>query len=98
MIATTLRTNFISQLSSGILSGQAFSLMAGHKVQFSTTSSLHTSKVMTLNEPFSEKDHDIQNLSLGLVSPWFISGFADAEGSFVIIVRKNDKFRLGWRV
>ena len=98
MIATSPRTNLIAQLSSGILSGQAFSLMASHKAQLSTTCSLHTSKVMTLNEPFPNKDHDTQNLSLGLISPWFISGFADAEGSLVVIVRKNNKFRLGWRV
>ena len=54
---------------------------------------------MTLNEPFSNKNKDdTQKLSLGLLSPWFISGFADAEGSFVVIVRNNYKFRLGWRV
>ena len=69
LIATSPRTNLIAQLSSGILSGQAFSLMASHKAQLSTTCSLHTSKVMTLNEPFPNKDHDTQNLSLGLISP-----------------------------
>lgn len=35
-------------------------------------------------------------LSVDLVSPWFVSGFVDAEGSFVAIVRKNAKHRLGW--
>jgi hypothetical protein len=32
------------------------------------------------------------------LSPWFVSGFADAEASFVAIVRKNANSRLGWRV
>lgn len=37
-------------------------------------------------------------LSFDLLSPWFVSGFVDAEGSFVAIVRKNANSRLGWRV
>jgi hypothetical protein len=32
------------------------------------------------------------------VNPWFISGFSDAEGSFTIIIDKNNKRTLGWRV
>lgn len=40
----------------------------------------------------------IQPKDGGTVPPWFISGFADAEGTFVIIVRKNTKYRLGWKV
>lgn len=31
-------------------------------------------------------------------SPWFISGLVDAEGTFVIIIRKAANYRLGWRV
>lgn len=70
LIATNPRTNFIAQLSSGILSGQAFSLIAGHKVQFSTTTYLHTSKVTALNVPFPNKNQDdTHKLSLGLLSP-----------------------------
>lgn len=30
--------------------------------------------------------------------PWFISGFIDAEGSFIIQVRKLPRNRTGWRV
>jgi LAGLIDADG endonuclease len=32
------------------------------------------------------------------VNPWFWSGLIDAEGSFSIIVDKNKKRTLGWRV
>jgi hypothetical protein len=32
------------------------------------------------------------------VEPWFITGFTDAEGSFSIIIDKNNKRTLGWRI
>lgn len=70
LIAISPITNFIAPLSSGILLGQAVSLIARHKVQFSTTSYIHTSKVMSLNESFSNKNKDdTQKLSLGILSP-----------------------------
>jgi len=31
-------------------------------------------------------------------NPWFITGFIDAEGSFMLIVRKAPKNRTGWLV
>ena len=33
-----------------------------------------------------------------LIDPWFISGFTDAEGCFLIIVRKSHKSKLGWQL
>lgn len=33
-----------------------------------------------------------------ILNPWFVSGFIDAEGSFIVIVRKNPKYRIGWTV
>jgi hypothetical protein len=32
------------------------------------------------------------------IEPWFLTGFTDAEGSFSIIIDKNNKRTLGWRV
>jgi len=32
------------------------------------------------------------------LNPWFITGFTDAEGSFTVMVDKNNKRTLGWRV
>jgi len=32
------------------------------------------------------------------IEPWFLTGFTDAEGSFSIIIDKNNKRKLGWRV
>ena len=37
-------------------------------------------------------------LNQDLLNPQFITGFTDAEGSFIIIIRKNNKFKIGWRV
>jgi hypothetical protein len=36
--------------------------------------------------------------SLFKVDPWFLTGFTDAEGSFSIIIDRNEKRTLGWRV
>jgi len=33
-----------------------------------------------------------------LIKPWFMSGFTDAEGCFLIIVRKSHKSKLGWQI
>ena len=33
-----------------------------------------------------------------LNKPWFITGFTDAEGCFLIIIRKEPKYKLGWRL
>ena len=32
------------------------------------------------------------------LNPWFITGFTDAEGSFMITIIKNDQSKLKWRV
>ena len=32
------------------------------------------------------------------LNPWFITGFTDAEGTFTIMMDKNNKRTLGWRV
>lgn len=33
-----------------------------------------------------------------LKEPWFISGFTDAEGCFLVLVRKSPKNKLGWQL
>ena len=32
------------------------------------------------------------------LDPWFISGFSDAEGCFLVLIRKSPKSLLGWQV
>ena len=32
------------------------------------------------------------------LNPWFLTGFTDGEGSFSVIIDKNNKRKLGWRV
>ena len=36
--------------------------------------------------------------SLDTIDPWFITGFTDAEGSFIVRVRKNSKYKNGWLI
>jgi len=33
-----------------------------------------------------------------ITDPWFITGFTDAEGCFLVILRKSKKYKLGWQV
>lgn len=39
----------------------------------------------------------IENISL-ILSPWFVTGFTDAEGCFMCIISRNTKVRLGWTI
>jgi hypothetical protein len=32
------------------------------------------------------------------LSPWFITGFSDAEACFTILIQENNKYKLNWRV
>ena len=32
------------------------------------------------------------------LNPWFVTGLSDSEGTFTIIIDKNQKRKLGWRV
>lgn len=42
---------------------------------------------------FSFKDASLQGLH-----PWFITGFSDAEGTFIISITNNSKLPVGWEV
>lgn len=42
-------------------------------------------------------DLSVNNPSLHL-NPWFITGFVDAEGSFILKIRKSPKYKAGWKV
>lgn len=33
-----------------------------------------------------------------LLDPWFITGFTDAEGSFIVTIYKNKDYKLGWQI
>lgn len=67
------------------------------KFSLSTKSSLSSPTFCNL----SDKER-IQNLvqekSSCAFHPWFITGFVDGEGSFMIRVRKNPKYRIGFTV
>lgn len=42
-------------------------------------------------------EHSINSTFISL-NPFFITGFTDAEGTFSCIIKKNNHYRLGWRV
>ena len=42
----------------------------------------------TINTPFQ----------ISSINPWFITGFTDAEGSFMITITQNEKSKMKWRV
>lgn len=41
---------------------------------------------------------EFNNIKFPLLDPWFITGFTDGEGSFILRFRKNSKSRTGWVV
>lgn len=41
---------------------------------------------------------NVSELCATKMDPWFITGFADAEGSFIISIYANSKSKLQWRV
>ena len=38
------------------------------------------------------------SLNQDLLNPYFITGFTDAEGTFIFLIRENSKLKIGWRV
>uniref|UniRef100_UPI0021158EFD hypothetical protein n=1 Tax=Aspergillus sclerotioniger TaxID=319627 RepID=UPI0021158EFD len=49
-------------------------------------------------EVFKDNNLTINNKHTQLNEPWFITGFADAEGCFLITVRKTPRNNLGWQL
>ena len=46
-------------------------------------------------------DSNLNNNSNKLIKhlePWFVSGFTDAEGCFMVLIRKSQKNKLGWQI
>jgi hypothetical protein len=48
------------------------------------------------SEVISEKKNKMKKLIN--IDPWFITGFTDAEGCFLLSVARYKEYRLGWRV
>ena len=60
---------------------------------------------LKINESSQIKTHTVvlfgknySTLSMSNLDPWFLTGFADAAGSFIISIYKNDNAKLKWRV
>jgi len=49
-------------------------------------------------ETFRDNNIIVDNKHTQLIEPWFISGFTDAEGCFLVITRKAPKNNLGWQL
>ena len=47
---------------------------------------------------FTKRQYSTNNLSKGLIPPFFITGFTDGEGSFMVTMLKYPALRLGWKV
>lgn len=41
--------------------------------------------------------HDHLQVEL-IMDPWFVTGFTDGEGCFLISIIKDNKYKLGWRI
>lgn len=49
---------------------------------------------------YSTANSRVANSQIGgyLLKPYFVTGFTDAEGSFIVRIRKNPKAKIGWSV
>nr|QJQ35455.1 LAGLIDADG endonuclease [Fusarium anthophilum] len=50
-----------------------------------------------IQRQFYSSESNLDNNQLAQ-DPWFISGFSDAEGCFLVLVRKSPKSKLGWQI
>lgn len=46
----------------------------------------------------TKRQYSTNNLSKGLIPPFFITGFTDGEGSFMVTMLKYPALRMGWKV
>lgn len=46
----------------------------------------------------SSATHKPLILNNSVINPWFLTGFADAEASFSILIQPNDKHKTGWTI
>ena len=53
------------------------------------------SNQMNITRNYSTLSAEPANLKL---DPWFVTGFTDGEGSFMLSIIKDSKYKLGWRV
>jgi len=57
-----------------------------------------TNNITRTKSTVSAVDPSIVSCKLNLINPFFITGFTDGEGSFMISVRKSPAHRQGWKV
>lgn len=63
-----------------------------NQINYQTLINFHYSKVV------HHEEASLQTLQNFVLHPWYLTGFVDAEGSFLIIIRKNKNFKIGWNV
>ena len=68
-----------------------------------TGSGIHILKYTTANHPGSllnRREYSTNNSPNNKyeINPWFLTGFIDAEGTFIVHGRKKTDFKLGWEV
>ena|SRR2546429_3358549 len=54
--------------------------------------------ILSFSTLTSVNNSNNQTVISSLLHPWFITGFTDAEGTFTIVLDKNNHRTLGWRV
>jgi hypothetical protein len=60
------------------------------KLSLGNSRSLTTVSADTTTPVFA---NEVSPSTLPITNPWFITGFADAEGSFSILIQHNTKFK-----
>ena len=73
-------------------------LYSHHSSKYEPAKAQPESKISGFTDGESFEALALPNTQTTLKEPWFITGFTDAEGCFLIIVRKAPKNKLGWQL
>lgn len=76
---------------------QSLALYAARGRRYYSTRRVRTSNTLVKIEELVNRELPDTN-DLGKLNPFYISGLADGESSFVVSIRKNPELKAGWMV
>jgi len=81
----------IHEIKSGMNKSRLTNRISGIR-QMSTLASIHLNNNLSIRHNSTLASNDCK------IKPWFLTGFADAEGCFMINILKVPQMKIGWRV
>uniref|UniRef100_UPI0022FD92F1 hypothetical protein n=1 Tax=Drechslerella dactyloides TaxID=74499 RepID=UPI0022FD92F1 len=88
------KKNFIVK-EQRVLSSRCFNLkhLRCTLISFERNYQIKTLSNQIINKRFYSLNVELSSSNKSILHPWFVTGFIDAEGSFMVVVRKSSKYR-----